>query len=311
MGLLGTAVKRLEDRRILLGDTRYTEDIRLPGQLCVAFVRSTEAHAEIRSVDTDEARTMPGIVGVWTAADLDPLPLCATVGGYLPVPGMEQPVLATGRVGEAVAVVVAESRHQAADAAAAVLVDYEPLAAITDSVAALEDGAPVLFPDWGSNLVVDTAEDPLPDDFFAAADVVIDVHVVNQRLASCSLEPRSITVGPHPETGELTLWSSSQHPQKLRADVCAVLGLDESELRVIAPDVGGGFGAKAIIYPEDPLLVWLARHIDDFPLAWWDFIQRANHPSGHSADSQLLERFDDRVFPPTRVGSLYSCRAFS
>ncbi|MEW6470747.1 MAG: xanthine dehydrogenase family protein molybdopterin-binding subunit [Actinomycetota bacterium] len=270
MGFLGNAVKRLEDPRILQGGTCYSEDVRLPGQLYAAFVRSTEAHAEIRGVDAEEARGMPGVVGVWTAADLDPLPLCPTAGGYMPVPGMEQPVLATGRVrhvGEAVAVVLTESRYQAADAAGAVFVDYEPLPAIVDPVAALETEAPLLFPDWGSNLILDTAEEPLPDDFFADADIVLEVENRNQRVASASLEPRSVCVGPHPDTGEFTMWTSSQHPQKTRADVCAILGIDESELRVIAPDVGGGFGAKSILYPEEILLVLLARTVGR-PVTW-------------------------------------------
>jgi aerobic carbon-monoxide dehydrogenase large subunit len=270
VGYLGNAVKRLEDPRILRGGTCYSEDIALPGKAYAAFVRSTEAHAEIVSVDCDEARAMPGVIGVWTAADIDDLPMLATSGGYLPAPGMEQPALAVGKVrhvGEAVAVVLAENRYAAADAASAVLVDYRPLPPVTDPVAALEDGAALLFPDWGSNLIIDTAEETLPEDFFADADFVLDVNLVNQRVASCSLEPRSITVGPHPDTGELTLWSSSQHPQKLRSDVCALLGMDDSELRVIAPDVGGGFGAKALLYPEDPLLVWLARHTGR-PVTW-------------------------------------------
>jgi carbon-monoxide dehydrogenase large subunit len=270
VGYLGNAVKRLEDPRILVGGTCYSEDIVLPGKLYAAFVRSTEAHAELRSVDAEEAKAMPGVVGVWTAADVDPLPMVATAGGYMPVPGMEQPSLAVDKVryvGEAIAVVLAESRYQAADAASAVYVDYAPLPAVTDPVAALADGAPLLYPDLGSNLVIDTAEEPRPDDFFADADFVLDIDHVNQRVASCSLEPRSITVGPHPETGELTLWSSSQHPQKLRADVCTLIGIEESELRVIAPDVGGGFGAKALVYPEDPLLVLLARQTGR-PVTW-------------------------------------------
>jgi carbon-monoxide dehydrogenase large subunit len=207
---------------------------------------------------------------VWTASDLELNPMIATAGGYMPVPGMEQPALAIDKVryvGEAIAVVLAESRYQSADAAAAVWVEYEPLPAVTDPVAALADDAPLLYPDWGSNLVIDTAEEPLPEDFWAEADFILEVNHVNQRVASASLEPRSLTVGPHPDTGELTLWSSSQHPQKLRADVCVLLGIDESELRCIAPDVGGGFGAKALIYPEDPLLVLLARQTGR-PVTW-------------------------------------------
>jgi carbon-monoxide dehydrogenase large subunit len=125
----------------------------------------------------------------------------------------------------------------------------------------------VLFPDWGSNLVIDTAEEPLPDDFFADADVVIEVDNRNQRVASASLEPRSVLAGWHPDTDELTLWSSNQHPQKLRGDICTLLGIGDDQLRVIAPDVGGGFGAKASIFPEEPLLVILARALGR-PVSW-------------------------------------------
>lgn len=270
MSVIGAAVARVEDPRVLRGETVFSEDVQLPGTRYAAFVRSTEAHAQIVAVDAEEARRMPGVVGVWSADDIDPLPLCPTAGGYMPIPGMEQPVLATGRVrfvGEAVAVVLAESRYQAADAAGAVDVRYEPLPVVVAPREAMAADAPLLFPDWGSNCVLDTAEEPLPDDFFAGADVIIDIENVNQRVASVSLEPRSVTVGPHPETGELTLWGSTQHPQKLHADICAILGLDEAGFRVIAPDVGGGFGAKSALYPEDVLLVLLARRTGR-PVTW-------------------------------------------
>ncbi|HZQ26902.1 MAG TPA: molybdopterin cofactor-binding domain-containing protein, partial [Acidimicrobiales bacterium] len=264
MGFLGNAVKRVEDPALLRGKASFTDNIHLPGQLYVAFVRSYEAHARIRGIDTSEALAVPGVVAVFTAADLEPVPVLDTCGGYMPVPGMEQPLLAGDKVhfvGEAVAAVVASSRYAAADGVAAVEVDYEPLPAVIDPEQALAPDAPVVFEDWGSNLIVDTAEEAMPDDLFAEADVVIEMDIANQRVASASLEPRSVLVGPHPETGELTLWSSNQHPQKLHSDACALLGLDSSELRVIAPDVGGGFGAKSLPYPEEILLVLLARRL--------------------------------------------------
>jgi carbon-monoxide dehydrogenase large subunit len=268
--VLGKPILRVEDAPLLLGAGLWTDDLVLPGQLHVVFVRSNEAHALVLAVDTDDARQVPGVVGVWTAEDLDPPPAIPTGAGYLPLPGLEQPVLARHRVryvGEPVAAVVAESRAAAVDAAEAVVVTYDPLPAVVDPSAAMRDDAPTLFPDLGTNVIVDENSDPVPDGFFDEADVIVDVENVNHRVASVPMEPRAVVVGAHPETGELTLWLSSQHPHKVRDDVIALLGLDDDELRVIAPEVGGGFGPKAMLHPEEVVLVMLARLLGR-PVKW-------------------------------------------
>lgn len=268
--MLGNAVRRVEDEPLLRGDGVWTDDVVLPGQLHAAFVRSHEAHALILSVDSDDARGIPGVVGVWTADDLDPLPAVPTAGGYLPIPGLEQPVLASHRVryvGEPVAVVVAESRAAAADGAEAVVVTYDPLPPVVDAVAALGPDAPLLFADLGTNVVVDENPSEVPDGFFAEADLIVDIEHVNHRVASAPMEPRAVVVGPHPDSGELTLWLSTQHPQKARDDIAALLGFDGDGLRVIAPEVGGGFGPKAMLHPEEVVLVVLARRLGR-PVKW-------------------------------------------
>ncbi|MDP1819137.1 MAG: xanthine dehydrogenase family protein molybdopterin-binding subunit [Acidimicrobiales bacterium] len=264
MSILGNRVERVEDARLLVGQHCYTEDIALPDMLHAAFVRSYEAHAELRGIDTSRATASPGVVAVFTADDLgDDLPLVPTGGGFVPLPGLEQPSLARGRVryvGEPIAVVLAESRYAAVDGASAIEIDYEQLAAVVDPIAALDPGSPVIWETWGTNQIGGLAM-PRPDDLLKDADVVVDGAILNQRVASVSLEPRSVLAGWHPESGEFTVWSSTQQPHKLRDDIAAALHVEASEVRVIAPDVGGGFGAKANAYPEELLLPLLARRL--------------------------------------------------
>ena len=285
---LGKAVRRVEDGPILRGRGRWTDDLVLPDQLHAVFVRSSEAHAELAGIDSESALVLPDVVGVWTAEDLAPLPAVPTGGGYMTITGLAQPVLSQGRVryvGEPVAVVVAESLAAAADAAETVVVEYRPLPAVVDPVAALETTAPLLFPELGTNVIVDENPEPLPEGFFADADLVVAVDNVNHRLASVPMEPRAVLVGPHPDTGELTLWAPSQQPQKLRDDITAVLELADDELRVIAPEVGGGFGPKAMMHPEELLLVALARQLRR-PVKWCE--TRSEHlVATHHGRSQV------------------------
>ncbi|MBO0689765.1 MAG: xanthine dehydrogenase family protein molybdopterin-binding subunit [Candidatus Dormibacteraeota bacterium] len=264
--VLGRPVLRSEDRALLTGAARYTDDVPCEGALHGVFVRSPIAHALVGSVDAGEARAMPGVVGVFTAGDM----------GGLRMPPVEdspevfaRPLLAIGRVrfaGEPVAVVVARTRAQAMDAADAVAVDYEPLAPVIDPEAALEPGAPVLFQAHGSNLAIradDVAEDP---NALEGADIVVRARFVNQRVAPVPMEPNGALAiaGAEPS---VTLWASVQAPHDTRRIVAQVLGLDPAQVRVRTATVGGGFGGKIPTYPEHVVIAWLARHLGT-PVRW-------------------------------------------
>ncbi|MGH9049213.1 MAG: xanthine dehydrogenase family protein molybdopterin-binding subunit [Acidimicrobiia bacterium] len=262
--ILGNAVRRTEDPRILSGEARYFDDLEITGLLHLVFVRSTIAHARIESVDTSEAATMPGVVAVYAAGDLGLAPVQAFA---MVPPALARPPLASERVrfvGDIVAVAAAETRAQAVDAAELVIVDYDPLPAAADAEAALEDGAPVLFPDHGSNVAVEL-------DFgdnanvFDGADVVVEGHFVNQRLAAVPMEPNGIVVEPDGEG--LRIHAPTQNPHGLRDPLAQALGLAPEHVRVIAPAVGGGFGAKASTYVEFVIACAVARALGR-PVKW-------------------------------------------
>ncbi len=266
--ILGNAVHRTEDPRILHGDARYFDDLPVDGLLHLAFVRSTIAHARLESVDVTEAAAMPGVVAVYAAGDLglDPLQ------GFAMVPPVfARPPLAVDTVrfvGDLVAVVVGESRAQAVDAAEMVVVDYDPLPAVVDAEAALEDGAPLLFPDHGSNVAIEFnfGEDPT---VFEGADVVVEGRFVNQRLAAVPMEPNGILVevGTTEHPDGLTVHVPTQNPHGVRDPLANALGLEPEAVRVIAPAVGGGFGAKTGLYPEHLVAAVAARTLGR-PVKW-------------------------------------------
>src|SRR6266536_1996600 len=256
---IGAPVRRVEDPPLVTGSAHYTDDLPVPGALHAAFVRSVMAHARIGVTDTAEAAAMPGVVAALTAADLD-LPLLPP--GLGPA-GFARPPLAGEVVrfmGEAVAVVVAATREQALDAVEAVQVDYEPLPVVTDPVAALEPGAPVLFPAHGSNLAVEQpweGERARVDE----CEVVLRARLVNQRLVPAPMEPGTALAAPDADTGGITLWAPCQAPFWTRAAVAGALGLDPSRVRVVAPAVGGAFGARIVTYPEQVVVAALARRL--------------------------------------------------
>jgi carbon-monoxide dehydrogenase large subunit len=254
---------RSEDRALLTGAARYLDDVPHEGALHGVFVRSPVAHALIRSVDADEARSMPGVVGVFVAEDL----------GGLRMPPVEdspetfaRPLLASDRVlfvGEPVAVVVAQTRAQAMDAADAVSVDYDPLAPVIDPEAALEPDAPVLFRAHGSNLafrVDDVADDP---NALEGAEIIVRGRFVNQRVAPVPMEPNGALAiaGVAPDQASIMLWASVQAPHDTRRIVSRVLGLDPGQVHVRTATVGGAFGGKIPTYPEHVTIAWLARHL--------------------------------------------------
>jgi len=269
----GDSPRRVEDARLLAGRGRFVDDLRVPGLLHAAISRSPHAHARIERVDARAALAMPGVVAVLTVAEL---PECAgaAVPPLVPAPAFrahEQPALAgpeARHVGEPVAVVVATDAYAAADGVEALVVDYTALPAVATVDDALRPGAPRVFADWGDN-AVGVCESAVGDAArgFAEADAVVDVELIVPRLAPMPLEPRGVLAVPEGADGLFTLWSSTQVPYAVRAAAARALAISEERVRVIAPDVGGGFGGKGHVYPEDVLIPAVARRLGR-PLKW-------------------------------------------
>ena len=280
MALVGAEVKRKEDPRLITGTSTYVSDIGMPGLHYVAFVRSPHAHARIRSIDTAAAARRQGVRMILTGRDLRGQ--CAPVppgtgggeGGGSANPdniGRQHYPLSLDRVrhvGEAVAAVVAVSEAVAVDAAADVVVDWEPLPAVADAFAAMAPGAPLLFDDAKGNIEhVKEVKAGDPDAAFARAHRVVKQRMVSQRLAGVTMEPRAALAAPDPLTSGIVVWDTHQAPHMLRNDIAGALGLSQSMVRVIAPEVGGGFGVKFGLYPEDVTLAVIA-HRHRIPVRW-------------------------------------------
>jgi carbon-monoxide dehydrogenase large subunit len=252
------AVLRSEDRGLLTGATAYLEDVARADALHAAFVRSAHAHAHVLSVDADEARAMPGVVGVFTAADLPGMRMPAVED--LP-DGLRRPLLATGVVrfaGEPVAVVVAATRAQAMDAAEVVGVESDPLPVVIDPLRAMDRGAPALFPEFGSNVVL-LRRRMTHDDALEGAEVVVRGRFRNQRVAPVPLEANGALAVPGDEG--LTLWLSCQATHSSRSAIAQAIGIDERAIRVRTAAVGGGFGAKIPAYAEQAVVAGLALRL--------------------------------------------------
>ena len=268
---VGKKLKRKEDPRLIQGTSHYTDDLKLPRMLFCAFTRSPMAHAEIRAIRTDAARALPGVVGVFTAHDLTGLGMvpCA-----IQMPGLNlppHPVLATERVryvGESVAAVVAENLYTARDAAEAIEVDYEPLPVVVNMEKALEKDSPVIHQQFRTNRAFTHAlKNGDIQSAFKKADRVVKQRVINQRLAPVAMEPRAVLGEYLPGENRLTVWSATQIPHLLRTQISVMVGLPETAVRVIAPEVGGGFGSKLNVYAEEGLVPWLAMKLGR-PIKW-------------------------------------------
>jgi carbon-monoxide dehydrogenase large subunit len=277
----GAAVRRREDPRFLRGDGRYVDDVILPGMLHVAFLRAPYAHARIRAVRTEAAAAMPDVVRVFTFRDLErfmkPLPVFGA-----PPPGLaaavrfelhvaEQYALCRDRAryaGEIVAMVVAGSRARAEDAVERIDVDWEPLPAVVDMRAAATAASPLVHPEWGTNVAVGFSHAVGDvDAAFAAADVVVNETFAIQRYVGMPIETRGVIAAWDRRTGTLTTWNATQVSHFVQQGLTAALGLPPHKIRVIAPDVGGGFGTKAQGYPEDALIP-IAAMVLGRPVKW-------------------------------------------
>ncbi|GAC1472940.1 MAG: molybdopterin-dependent oxidoreductase [Chloroflexota bacterium] len=269
---IGARVRRVEDPRLVVGKGCYVDDLQPPGTLYAGFARSLHAHARLLSVDVSAARALPGVVAVYGAADLPEAAretACPQVPAALKGHGWYP--LASGKVrfvGEPVAVVVAVDRETATDAAEAVEVEYEPLQAVPDIGSALS-GAQSVWDDVPDNRALEiTVSHGDVTEAFALADVIVEERFEFSRAAGAAMEPRSLVAAPDPERdGRIVLWDSTQAPHSVRDAVTAHLGMEAADLRVVTPDVGGGFGPKGRTYPEEFVLVALARR-HGAPIKW-------------------------------------------
>jgi len=267
---IGLPLRRKEDERLLTGRGRYLDDVRVPGLLHAAIVRSPHAHARLRGVDARAALALPGVAAVLTAADL---PACAVgVPPLITGPALRayrHPALAgdvVRHVGEGVALVVADDPYRAADGVDAVVVDYEPLPAASSVEAALAPGAPRVFADWPDNVVGPTNV-ALEEGAGSADSIVVEATLEYPRVAAMPIEPRGVLAVPEALDGTLTVWSSTQVPYAVRAAIATALDVPEGRVRVLVPDVGGGFGAKGHAYPEEVLIPAAARRLGR-PVKW-------------------------------------------
>src|SRR5687768_4217738 len=266
--LFGKSVKRREDPRFITGKGHYTDDLKLPGMTWAAFVRSPHAHARIRSIDTGRAAKHPGVVAVFTGKDMtgvNSLP-CGWLLPDLKVPP-HMPLISdvTRHVGDPVAVVIAETQDAALDAAELVQVDWEVLPSVTSTEKATAKGSPQLHAVAPDNIAFkwQIGDADATAAAFKTAAVVVGKRIINQRLVANAMEPRACVARYEDATGELTLWVTSQNPHVHRLLMTAfVLGLPEHKVRVIAPDVGGGFGSKIFLYAEDVALTWAAKQLN-------------------------------------------------
>ncbi len=311
---VGRAVLRKEDPALVTGQARFIDNIALPGMLWVGVVRSPFAHARIGGVDTGPARALPGVVAAFSGEELQDewaagLPCAWPIARRsFPEPTTEDPrtpdhfPLTTDKAryaGDGVAVVVAESRAAVKDAVEAVEVDYEPLEPILDLERALEDGAPLVHDQFGTNEAYNwTLSNGDADRIFSEAPVVVRERYLHPRLIPNAIEPRGVVVQPIPAQGEFTMWSASQIPHIAKVTLSLTTGIPESKLRVIAPDVGGGFGSKLNVYAEEALCLALARRLGT-PVKWVEERSEnylaTTHGRGHVQDFEVAATEDGKL----------------
>jgi carbon-monoxide dehydrogenase large subunit len=297
----GLSVKRFEDHRLLTGQSSFVDDMKLPGLLHASVLRSPYAHANIKSINASAASNLPGVAAVITADDIEgkighvPTRREADADELHPP---EHPVLASAKVcyvGQPVAIIVAQDPYSARDAMELVQVDYEPLPPVLDPLEAMNEGAPVVHPELGTNVALKTinAGGNL-EDAFAQAEHIVQQRYQVQRLAPSPLEPRGVMASYQPQDDLLTVWDSTQHPHEVREHLAHLLGRPQNSIRVVAPDVGGGFGEKGSLYPEEIAIPYLAILLGR-PIKWVEDRQEnllAFHGRGHTVDVEAAAKKD-------------------
>src|SRR6266566_2049037 len=311
--MFGKSIKRREDPRFITGRGQYVDDVKLPGMTYAAFVRSQHAHAKIRRIDASAALKHPGVVAVFTGKDMtgvNSLPCGWDLRKDKNIPGVMQDLVmvphmpltsdVARHVGDPVAVVIADSQDAALDAAELVAVDWDVKPSVTATAAAGQTGAAQIHATAPGNVAfkwelgggdIDAA--------FKSADVVVKKRIVNQRLVANAMEPRACVARFEESTGDLTLWVTSQNPHVHRLLMCAfVLGIPEQKVRVIAPDVGGGFGSKIFLYNEEVVCSWISRQLKR-PVRWTATRREAYltdaHGRDHVTDAELALGRDGKI----------------
>ena len=308
--IFGSGIRRREDPRLITGRASYTDDIKLPDMVHAAILHSPHAHARIRSIDTSRAQAADGVLAVFTGADMDgvlnPVPCAWLIPGSdlktVPYPPMAKDLVR--HLGDAVVVVVAESRYQAEDAMELVEVDYEPLPVVIDPKKALEPGAPQLHEEAPNNeafhwVVAGGDADAAVD----TAEVVVSERIIQQRLIPNAIEPRSAVAQWSGASGELTLWNTTQNPHIARLLCSVVTGVPEHKLSVIAPEVGGGFGSKIAFYPHEAIVAFCAMRVGR-PVKWTETRSENYQTTTHGRD-----HVQDVEMAATREGKITGLRA--
>src|SRR5438874_3273126 len=302
--LFGKSIKRREDPRFITGKGHYTDDLKLAGMTYAAFVRSPHAHAKIRKIDVAKASAHPGVVAIFTGKDMtgvNSLP-CGWLLPDLKVPPHPPLAVDTARyVGDPVAIVIAESQDAALDAAEKVKVDWDVRPSVTATGKAADKGAAQIHEVAPSNVAFtwQIGDAAATDAAFKSAPVVVKKRIVNQRLVANAMEPRACVARYEDATGDLTLWVTSQNPHVHRLLMCAfVLGIPEQKVRVIAPDVGGGFGSKIFLYNEEVVCSWISRQLKR-PVRWTATRREAYltdaHGRDHVTDAELALGRDGKI----------------
>ncbi|HTA45542.1 MAG TPA: xanthine dehydrogenase family protein molybdopterin-binding subunit [Bryobacteraceae bacterium] len=300
--LVGQRIRRREDPRLLTGTATYVDDIKLPGMNYAMIVRSPHGAATIRSIDTAKAAALPGVIAVYTGADVKDV---GSVVCGADLPGLRKPdhkILSQGRVyyiGHPVAVVVARDRYIAADAADLVEVEYEVGQAVCDPEKALAPGAPAVHPEWPDNVAFTwNLSGGEPDKAFAEAEVVVKQRITSQRLVPNAMETRGVVAEWRAGDRALTVYTSTQVPHLVRTILAAMLGVEENRLRVITPEVGGGFGSKLNIYAEEALMCFIAQKTG-FPVKWIESrrenFQVTIHGRGHVDYYEVAAKRDGTI----------------
>ncbi|MCL6631858.1 MAG: molybdopterin-dependent oxidoreductase [Alicyclobacillus herbarius] len=302
--VFGQVVKRREDPRFITGRGQYTDDVQLPGMLYAAILRSPHAHARIISIDVEAAKRAPGVVAVYTGRDLADKMGTVPTAWIPPESNLKTPphfALAVDRVryvGDGVAMVVADSRYAARDALDLISVQYEVLPAVVDQVAAMREGAPVLHEEAPDNVAFHWQVGNATDEVFEQAEVVVRHKIRQQRLVPNPMEPRASVAQYNQATGELTVWVTSQNPHIHRFILSGILGIPEHRLRVVATDVGGGFGAKIAVYPDEALVGFAAIDLGR-PVKWTEdrreHFVATTHGRDHVEELELAGTKDGRI----------------
>ena len=302
--LLGSSIKRREDPRFITGKGHYTDDLKLPGMTYAMFVRSPHANARIRKMDTSRALKHPGVVAVFTGKDMtgvNSLPCGWLLPDLKVPPHMPLATDAARYVGDPVAVVIAESHEAARDAADLVAVDWEALPSVTSTEKAAAPGAPQIHQVAPNNVAFQwqIGDAAATDAAFKSAAVTVKKRIVNQRLVANAIEPRACVARYEDATGDWTLWVTSQNPHVHRLLMAAfVLGIPEHKVRVIAPDVGGGFGSKIFLYNEETVCTWATRQIKR-PVRWTaerrESFQTDAHGRDHVTEAEIAMSKDGKI----------------